>query len=365
MAMELNTRTITLSELTKYAKHHFRTKRPFMIWGPPGIGKSDTMKSIKLDYESEGKKVKLIDCRLSLWEPTDLKGYPHYNPETNRMSFSSPDELPTEEEAAEYDIIILFLDELNGAAPATQAAAYQLVLNRAIGKYKLPDNVVIAAAGNRETDKGVTYRMPKPLANRFLHYEVRVDFDTWFDWAVVNNQHPDVIGYLTTFKEDLYKFDPASAERSFATPRIWEFVSDTIQDVEGFTEEEVTDMVASGIGEGLALKFKTHRQVAAQLPNPSDILEGKVKELQTDNISAKYSLTTALCYELKEAYDNNKDINVKFDNFLEFIQNNFESEMVVMACTVALGKYKIRVKFNQLNNWKGFISKYGTLIEMA
>lgn len=363
--MDLQTRTVKLSELTKYVKHHFRTKRPIMVWGPPGIGKSETFQQITDSYIAEGKKAKLIDARLSLWDPTDLKGYPYYNKETNRMSFSSPDELPTEAEAAEYDVIVLFLDELNGAAPATQAAAYQLILNRAIGKYRLPDNVVIAAAGNRETDKGVTYRMPKPLANRFLHYEVRVDFQDWFDWAVVNNQHPDVLGYVTTFKDDLYNFDASSAERSFATPRSWAFVSDTIRDVEGFTEEEVTDMVAAGIGEGIALKFKAHRQVAAQLPNPTDILDGKVKELKTDNISAKYSLTTALCYELKDSFDNNKDEMKRFDNFLEFVQNNFEAEMVVMACTIALGKYAIRPKFNQLKNWKGFIAKYGTLIEMA
>jgi len=363
--MDLQTRTVKLSELQKYVKHHFRTKRPMMVWGPPGIGKSETFQQITDSYIAEGKKAKLIDARLSLWDPTDLKGYPYYNKETNRMSFSSPDELPTEAEAAEYDIIVLFLDELNGAAPATQAAAYQLILNRAIGKYKLPDNVVIAAAGNRETDKGVTYRMPKPLANRFLHYEVRVDFQDWFDWAVVNNQHPDVIGYVTTFKDDLYNFDASSAERSFATPRTWAFISDTIQDVDGFTEEEVTDMVAAGIGEGIALKFKAHRQVAAQLPNPTDILDGKVKELNTDNISAKYSLTTALCYELKDSFDNKTDEMKRFDNFLEFVQKNFEAEMVVMACTIALGKYAIRPKFNQLKNWKGFIAKYGTLIEMA
>tara|TARA_Y100000389_G_scaffold5006_1_gene4719 strand:+ start:2430 stop:3521 length:1092 start_codon:yes stop_codon:yes gene_type:complete len=363
--MDLQTRTVKLSELKKYVKHHFRTKRPMMVWGPPGIGKSETFEQITNSYIAEGKKAKLIDARLSLWDPTDLKGYPYYNKETNRMSFSSPDELPTEAEAAEYDIIVLFLDELNGAAPATQAAAYQLILNRAIGKYKLPDNVVIAAAGNRETDKGVTYRMPKPLANRFLHYEVRVDFNDWFDWAVTNTQHPDVIGYVTTFKDDLYNFDASSAERSFATPRTWAFISDTIQDVEDFTEEEVTDMVAAGIGEGIALKFKAHRAVASQLPNPTDILDGKVKELKTDNISAKYSLTTALCYELKDSFNNKKDEMNRFDNFLEFVQNNFEAEMVVMACTIALGKYAIRPKFNQLKNWKGFIAKYGTLIEMA
>ena len=365
MQTETNTRTVTLTELKKYAMHNFKTKRPMFVWGPPGIGKSETFEQIKDDFIAQGKKAHLIDCRLALWDPTDLKGYPYFDQTANKMRFSTPDELPDEEMAKQYDIIILFLDELNGASPATQAAAYQLVLNRAIGKYKLPDNVVIAAAGNRDTDKGVTYRMPKPLANRFLHYEVRVEFNCWFDWAVKNNIHPDVVGYLTTFKNDLYNFDAGSNERSFATPRSWTFVSETISEVDDFTEEEVTDMVAAGIGEGLALKFKAHREVSGQLPNPTDILDGKVKNLQTDNISAKYSLTTALCYELKTAFDNDDKGNEKFDNFLDFMQKNFESEMVVMGATVALSKYGIRPKFNQLKNYKPFIAQYGKLIEQA
>ena len=365
MSMETQTRTVTLKELKKYAMHNFKKQRPMFVWGPPGIGKSETFEQIKVSYEEKGLRAKLIDARLALWDPTDLKGYPYFDQEANRMRFSVPDELPTEDDAKEYDIIILFLDELNGAAPATQAAAYQLILNRAIGKYKLPDNVVIAAAGNRDTDKGVTYRMPKPLANRFLHYEVRVDFNTWFDWAVKNNIHPDVVGYLQTFKNHLYNFDAGSNERSFATPRSWTFVSETLDDVEDFTEEVITDMVSAGIGEGLALKFKAHREVSGQLPNPTDILDGKVKDLKTDNISAKYSLTTALCYELKTAFDNDDKGNEKFDNFLEFMQNNFESEMVVMGATVALSKYGIRPKFNQLKNYKPFIQQYGKLIEQA
>ena len=365
MSMETQTRTVTLKELKKYAMHNFKKQRPMFVWGPPGIGKSETFEQIKVSYEEKGLRAKLIDARLALWDPTDLKGYPYFDQEANRMRFSVPDELPTEDDAKEYDIIILFLDELNGAAPATQAAAYQLILNRAIGKYKLPDNVMIVAAGNREADKGVTYRMPAPLANRFIHLEMSVSFDTWFDWAVKNNIHPDVVGYLQTFKNHLYNFDAGSNERSFATPRSWTFVSETLDDVEDFTEEVITDMVSAGIGEGLALKFKAHREVSGQLPNPTDILDGKVKDLKTDNISAKYSLTTALCYELKTAFDNDDKGNEKFDNFLEFMQNNFESEMVVMGATVALSKYGIRPKFNQLKNYKPFIQQYGKLIEQA
>jgi hypothetical protein len=76
-------------------------------------------------------------------------------------------------------------------------------------------------------------------------------------------------------------------------------------------------------------------------------------------------LTTALCYELKEAFANDDNGNVKFDNFLEFMTKNFESEMVVMGATVALSKYGIRPKFNQLKNYKPFIQQYGKLIEQA
>ena len=43
---------------------------------------------------------------------------------------------------------------------------------------------MIVAAGNREADKGVTYRMPAPLANRFIHLELAVNFDDWFQWSV-------------------------------------------------------------------------------------------------------------------------------------------------------------------------------------
>jgi MoxR-like ATPase len=122
------------------------------------------------------------------------------------MSWAPPVELPDAELAKKHKKIILFLDEMNSAAPAVQAAAYQLILNRKVGTYTLPSNVMIVAAGNRETDKGVTYRMPAPLANRFVHLEMRVDFEDWLIWATENKIHSDVVGYLTFAKQDLYDF---------------------------------------------------------------------------------------------------------------------------------------------------------------
>ena len=172
-----------------------KAKRPIFLWGPPGIGKSELVQQI-VDSGELGNAY-MIDMRLALMEPTDLRGYPFRNPETNQMEWAPPADLPTQELADSYDTIVIFLDELNSAPPSVQAAAYQLVLNGRIGQYVLPGNVKIVAAGNRETDRGVTYRMPSPLANRFRHINMEVNFEDWSYWATDNKVHPDVIGYLT------------------------------------------------------------------------------------------------------------------------------------------------------------------------
>ena len=150
----LVTRQVTPNGAKKSIKRAFKKKRPLFLWGPPGIGKSDIIGQIT----NELGKAHLIDIRLSLWDPTDIKGMPYYSEQDNTMAWAPPAELPTEEFAAQFDFVVVFLDEMNSAAPAVQAAAYQLILNRRVGQYKLPDNVMIVAAGNRDADKGVTYR---------------------------------------------------------------------------------------------------------------------------------------------------------------------------------------------------------------
>ena len=354
-------RTVKISEAKKYIRKAFNIKRPVMLWGPPGVGKSDLAAQIAQDMGGP-----LIDVRLNLWEPTDIKGIPFYNASTNTMEWAPPAELPTEEYASQFPVVVLFLDELAGAPPAVQAAAYQLVLNRRVGTYRLPDNVVIMAAGNRMTDKGVTYRMPTPLANRFMHFELRVDFADWNIWATLNRVHRDVVGYLNYAKADLYNFDPTVHDRSFATPRSWSFVSDVIDD--NMTESEQTDMVTGCIGEGLAIKFMAHRKIAADLPNPADILKGKVKELTIKEVSAMYSLTTGMCYELKDAYDEAKksgkldDWHKQCENFIQFMMDNFEPEMVIMGAHTALKTYNLPFDHKKLKNFPELFKRYSHLV---
>jgi len=358
--MDTATRTVTPNSAKASIRHALTKKRPIFLWGPPGIGKSDIVAQITDGLPNSH----LIDVRLSLWEPTDIKGIPFFDSNAGTMAWAPPSELPSEEFAAQYDNIVLFLDEMNSAAPAVQAAAYQLILNRKVGTYKLPDNVLIVAAGNRDADKGVTYRMPAPLANRFIHLEMVVSFDDWFEWAVDNKIHQDVVGFLQFSKKDLYDFDPKSPSRSFATPRTWSFVSELLED--DIDENTTTDLVSGAVGEGLAVKFMAHRKVASSMPNPTDILAGKVKEIRSQEISAMYSLTVSLCYELKEA-DNkgDKKFDEKVNNFLRFAMDNFDTELVVMGIKLALTQYALPIDPDEVECFDEFHDRYGKYIKAA
>jgi hypothetical protein len=354
-------RTVTAVGARKSILKCFTTKRPIFLWGPPGIGKSELVEGITKEMGGY-----MIDLRLGQMEPTDLRGIPFFNKDKGVMDWAPPIDLPDAELASQYPVIVLFLDEMNSAAPAVQAAGYQLILNRRVGKYVLPDNVVIVAAGNRESDKGVTYRMPSPLANRFVHLEMRVDHASWEQWATLNNIHKDVIGYVGFAKQDLFDHDPRSASRAFATPRSWSFVSQLLDDK--IDDATLTDLVAGTVGEGVAIKFMAHRKIAGQMPRAEDVLSGKVKDLSIKEVSAQYSLAISLCYELKDVHtkgDKNVDWNAMADNFLAFMMNNFNTELVVMGARTALTTFNLPLIPTKLKNFDEFHKKFGKYILAA
>jgi hypothetical protein len=356
-----DSRTVTAAQARKSLLKAFQVQRPLFLWGPPGIGKSELVEGITNDLGGL-----MIDLRLGQMEPTDIRGIPFYNKDIGKMDWAPPVDLPDEETASQYPVVVLFLDELNSAAPSVQSAAYQLILNRRIGKYKLPDNVVMVAAGNRESDKGVTYRMPTPLANRFIHQEMKVDFASWQEWAVLNKIHKDVVGYLSFAKQDLYDFDAKSASRAFATPRSWSFVSELLDDE--CDNDTLTNLIAGTVGEGLAVKFMAHRKVASKMPNPLDILKGKVKDLNVKEVSAMYSLVISMCYELKAAVENktaDKEFHDMADNFLGYMMKNFETELTVMGARIALTTYDLPFLPTKLKNFDEFHQRFGKYILQA
>jgi len=277
------------SNITKVIDKLIDRQLPVFVWGAPGIGKSSIVKQI-----AEQKELEFLDLRLSLLDPTDLKGIPFFNAETKEGVWAKPSFLPSDPDSKG----ILFLDEINTAPPAVQASAYQLILDRKVGEYELPKGWSIVAAGNRENDRGVVYKMPPPLANRFVHFEMEVDFDDWKAWAYGAGIESAIIGYLAYDKLMLFTFDPTSNEKAFATPRSWEYVDSIVKS--GIDTELILDSISGAVGREAAVGYSSFKKVMKQLPDLSTILDGTLTELNEDDPKVLMALAIGLVNALRE-----------------------------------------------------------------
>lgn len=263
-----------------------------MLWGPPGIGKSQAVQQLAETIRREtGKRVPpVIDVRLSQFTPVEIRGIPTSNEDRTETVWLRPHIFKMD--PSEDCINILFLDELSSAAQSIQTAAYQITEDRAVGEHKLPDNCIIIAAGNRTTDKAVAYKMSKALSNRMMHFEVANNFNGWKEWAIGTGINPKIIGFLTFRQSHLMRFDPASEDVAFATPRSWEKVSDQLNIVSDDLDL-MYPVIGGLVGVGEAVEFTTWAHVYNDLPDVEDIFNGKNPKMPRGS-DAMYALTSAM-----------------------------------------------------------------------
>jgi hypothetical protein len=257
------------SNIAKSLKQLINLKQPVFLWGPPGVGKSQivaqTAKSQGLD---------LIDIRVILLDPVDLRGLPRISKD-GLSEWCIPSFLPQEGSG------VLFLDELNAAPPLVQAACYQLVLDRRLGDYVLPDGWSVLAAGNREKDRSVTHRMPSALANRFIHIDFTVDFDEWLLWATEADIASELTAFLRFRPALLHDFNPERSGKAFPSPRSWEFASGILK---SSTDPVIFyELLAGTVGTGAAKEFSGFMKIWQSLPEIEDIIAnpGQI-EIPTD-----------------------------------------------------------------------------------
>ena len=291
---------------------------PVMLWGPPGVGKSQIIAQIARRHA-----VALIDIRLSQMEPTDLRGVPFRN--GDRVEWSVPALLP---EAARHGPRgILFLDEITSAPPTVTAAAYQLILDRCLGEYRVPPGWVIFAAGNRHGDRGVTYVMPAPLANRFTHYEIEPHLDDWVGWAHAAGIDERVIAFLRFRPELLFEFKPAQNPVAFPSPRSWEYAHRALVKF-GDAPHLLPDALRACVGAGAGVEFKAFIDHMGELPDIDAILQGEDEHVPP-GIDMQYGVAAALVRRAVEARELPRAAAV-YGNILRYARGFPQREMGVM-----------------------------------
>lgn len=271
--------TTTVSEASKYLNSIIRggIKTSLMMWGAPGIGKSSIVAKVANDNDMD-----IIDVRLSQLAPTDLRGLPYVD--NGIACFAPPSFLPQSRKG------ILFLDEINLAPPAIQNVAMQLVLDRRVGDYVVPDEWFIVAAGNRAEDRAAVSQMPAPLTNRFLHFTVEADLDSWKQYALVSGVAEQIISFLNFRPQLLHSFNKNAI--AWPSPRSWEFASDLLK---------IGMPVDAAVGEGAAAELKSFIKLYTKLPDVDKILGGDMSVKVPKEPSLTYALTGALVGRSQDA----------------------------------------------------------------
>lgn len=261
------------------------TPTAMFVWGSPGIGKSDAFKQAAARLDRE-----LIDVRASQWDAVDTRGIPTVV--DGRTSWAIPDLFPTDPDSR----AVIFLDELNSAAPAVQAALYQLVLDRRLGEYVVPEGVMIAAAGNLETDRGVVHKMPTPLKDRFFHYLLEPDANAWQSWAMGAGIHTSVIAFVRFRPDLLHHWDANSASPAQATPRSWEFVSRavTVCEREGINGSIERAMVTGKVGTMVGAEYLGFLSLMRTMVDPDEVIAHPDTAPISDEPSTNYAMCGAL-----------------------------------------------------------------------
>ena len=306
-----------------------------MIWGGPGIGKSEIPAQI-----AEESGVKLLDFRANLFDPVDVRGIPYLAKMKETVKhftrWAVPDVFPIVDRDGEEGIFLI--DELPTAPAATQNAFLQLLITREVGNYKIPDGWSIIAAGNRLTDAAAVYQMPSPVRNRLAHYELEADLGDWVEWAVSNGVDTSVVSFIRYRPNLLYNFNPE--DYAFPTPRSWSYVDKRLK-LPKVDEESLFYGVSALVGDGAAGEYIAFRQIYTELPDIDHLINNPHTYKVDDNPAVMYALSGALAARACDA---------KMENIMKVIKK-LPTEFQVITVKQSLIKDKTIIQHNAVDQW--------------
>ena len=302
-----------------------------LVRSSPGVGKTSVIRQM-----AEALNLKVIDIRLSQCDTTDLNGFPSIDKVTGKASYLPMDTFPLEGDSlpvktwktvktvdpkdpkkittstvadTHYAGWMIIYDELTSAAPAIQAAAYKILLEREVGQRKLHRNVWQIGLGNKETDNAVVARMSTALQSRLIHLEIESDPEEWLKWAMLHSFDPRIIAYISHKPDSLNKFSPTHNDHTFPCERTWEFVNKILTQLKkdhvasgATTSFQVTYahqvMLAGAIGEGASTEFIAFCEIYGQLLTIPQIVANPIGVQMPDEPSAKYAIAALIGAEI-------------------------------------------------------------------
>lgn len=319
----------TLKAVAKHIPTLWRAGIVPFLHSSPAQGKSSLAKQLAKEYG-----LKVIDCRLSEMDSTDLSGLPYFK--DGKSSFLPFDTFPTQDTAIPdgYNGWLLLLDEFNSAPLNVQASAYKLVLDRQVGQHKLNDSVAVIACGNLETDNAIVNPMSSALISRFAHFNIDINVDDWLEWAATAGIDYRITSYINFKKGNLYTFKPEVTE-PYASPRTWEMVSKVIKD----ESEPSTLLLSSLIGEGVAREFVAYTKLYQDIPTLEQIVDSPATTPIPSEIGTKWAVMSMAAH------------NITLENYqaVETYLKRFPSEL--QYCAMREIKHRQPHILSKLTKW--------------
>lgn len=339
----------------------YETKTPMFIWGGVGIGKSESIKNCAKEIaKREGLKFSetntenghfgFLDVRISQLEPSDLRGLPVQDLKTETTKWLIPNWLPKKETSKG----IIFFDELNLSPPSIQAVAYQLILDRRIGDYVLPQGWVIISAGNRVEDKCSVFEMSNALCNRFLHSELQTpDKDEWTNWAIENDVDSRIVAFINFKPSSLNRVDSTLKDKAFPTPRSWAFCSRLIK---GKGESDIVKrLIASSVGEATSIEFFAFLKLQAKI-NLKEILKHPEMIENIKEIDLRYVLLGTIA----ESYKKDKKILIQTFALCDYLEPEYAILLLRFLKAIDNNNFKKVITTNEKG--KKLLKKYADIL---
>lgn len=343
---------MNINQLKPIVKSLYNAGRTGMVWGAPGIGKSDAFKAAALeiakeqigpdavvlqrhevrDFLAKGGNMRkafgLFDLRLSQMDPVEVGGLPREDETNGTMAKLPPSWFAHTQRDDMPDFGILLLEELPTAPLSVQTTAYQITLDKVIDDFRLKDGWGTFAAGNRLSDGGSYTKLPNALANRICHIDVESDLDSWVEWAINEGIDHSLIAFvrfrpelLNTYAEHVTKKHKGFA---FATERQWHAVHDFLVNnsvtdpntgMLQLAVDDTTTMAVFGglVGEGTAAEYKGFRDVWYKMPNLDGIIMNPDIAIVPEDAATQFAVMTALA--AKADYNNLQQCFTYCDRF--------------------------------------------------